>query len=48
MRGRRSHWKKGDLQDLLTEAILLNMPVSLGDDVAQGHESLAGLAVDSV
>ena len=33
-RERGSHGKKGDLQDRLKEAIRLNVPVILGNDVA--------------
>ena len=44
-RGRGSHGKKGDLQDCLKEAICLNVSVTLGNDVARRHESIAGLDV---
>jgi len=44
-RGRGSHGKKGNLQDCLKEAICLNVSVTLGNDVARRHESMASLDV---
>ena len=42
-RGCGTQGKKAKLQDCLKEAILLNVPVALGEDVAWCHESMVGL-----
>jgi hypothetical protein len=42
-RGRGSQGKKSELQDRLKEAILLNVPVALGEDAFRRHDCMAGL-----
>jgi hypothetical protein len=41
-RGRSMLGKKGELQERLREAILLNVPVATGNE-ARRHESMSGL-----
>jgi hypothetical protein len=43
-RGRGTQGRKSDLQDCLKEAILLNVPVALGNE-ARRHNCMAGLDV---